>query len=45
MLNGTGKIDIDIFPLCISLDLDGSLFPPNLKKDQDVYSYNADMCR
>ncbi|CAF3173289.1 unnamed protein product [Rotaria socialis] len=24
---------------------DGSLFPPNLKKDKKVYSYSADMCR
>ncbi|CAF2494228.1 unnamed protein product [Rotaria sp. Silwood2] len=24
---------------------DGSLFPPNLHKDKEVYSYSADMCR
>ncbi|CAF4466455.1 unnamed protein product, partial [Adineta steineri] len=24
---------------------DGSLFPPHLNKNKDVYSYNADMCR
>lgn len=24
---------------------DASLFPPNIKKDEDIYSYNADMCR
>ena len=28
-----------------NLSIDASLFPPNLSKDEKVYSYNADMCR
>jgi hypothetical protein len=45
MLNGTGKIDFEIDVFLIRVDLDGSLFPPNLNKKKQVYSYNADMCR
>lgn len=48
MLNGTGSLQfcmknsISFFEIKF---LDGSLFPPNLKKSEKVYSYNADMCR
>jgi hypothetical protein len=48
MLNGTGKIDcldVNIYSLFFFRDIDGSLFPPNIKKTEDIYSYNADMCR
>jgi hypothetical protein len=45
MLNGTGKINFKIDIFSIEMDLDGSLFPPNLSKNKQVYSYNADMCR
>lgn len=46
MLNGTGKILVYFFRYFVLFaDLDASLFPPNLHKDEVVYSYNADMCR
>jgi hypothetical protein len=47
MLNGTGKLSFECAKLFFNLrkNLDGSLFPPGLNRNKEVYSYNADMCR